>query len=293
MSERPFRLRDRLASDEPLLAVELRPPRRDLEGAAAMDAWIDVYHAMRQLGSTDTVVFLTDNAVGAREEENLGHLVRNIGAEAVRERTVPFLTLKHPLEYCLRYASRARAEHLPALVVLGGDPHDGIPRCLPHAFELRRLLRREQPGLLLGGWVNPHRDAAQQVDYLLDQLGELDFALTQIVSHHQLPAMAMLLEESDRRGLRLPLFAGVFFYRSPRRRTLDALAHFIPVPVDEIRRDFRERQLGAETIAAETVRALRGLGLTRFYLSNLETGAAARRLRAIARRAGLRDPLGG
>src|SRR5262249_20405998 len=135
------RLKDRLADASPLLAVELRPPRKDLEGVRAMEAWIDVYHAVRALSASDTLVFLTDNAVGAAEEENLNHLVTNLGEDAVRERIVPFLTLKHPLDYCRWYAGRARTAGFPGLVVLGGDAQDGIPRCLPHAFELRAIFR--------------------------------------------------------------------------------------------------------------------------------------------------------
>jgi hypothetical protein len=53
-------------------------------------------------------VFLTDSAVGAREENNLRHLVANLGDDVARDRVVPFLTAKHSLEYCLAYADRAR-----------------------------------------------------------------------------------------------------------------------------------------------------------------------------------------
>src|SRR5439155_18819428 len=93
-ARRGKRLKERLADPRPLLAVELRPPRKDLEGVRAMEAWIDVYHSVRGLAASDTVVFLTDNAVGASEEENLGHLQRNLGQEAVRDRILPILTLK-------------------------------------------------------------------------------------------------------------------------------------------------------------------------------------------------------
>ena len=31
-----------------VVAVELRPPRAELESAEGMDAWIDTYHAMRR-----------------------------------------------------------------------------------------------------------------------------------------------------------------------------------------------------------------------------------------------------
>ncbi|MCU0225813.1 MAG: hypothetical protein MUF27_17475 [Acidobacteria bacterium] len=286
----PARLKDRLADPRPLVAVELRPPRRDLDGIHAMEAWIDAYHAVQRLSESDTVVFLTDNAIGSSEEENLGHLVRNLGPAARRERIVPFLTLKHPLDYCRRYADRARRERFPGLVVLGGDTHDEIPRCLPHSWQLREALRAEQPGLLLGGWVNPYRDPKEQVALLLDQGSGLDFLLTQIVSHHALGPVAAFAEEAARRGLTLPTFAGVFFYRSARPQTLAALAQFIPVPAAGLSADFLERKMSAEEVAAATLSALAGLGFTRFYLSNLETGRAPARRHAIARRAGLAAP---
>jgi len=282
-----LRLKERLAEAAPLLAVELRPPRKDLEGVRAMDAWIDVYHSVRGLSAADTVVFLTDNAVGAEEEENVTHLVRNLGPDAVRGRIVPFLTLKHPLDYCLGYARRARSAGFPGLVVLGGDRHDGIQRCLPHAWQLREGLRREHPSLLLGGWANPYRDPAEQVDFLIDQAEGLDFILTQVVSHHRIGPVESFLNEASRRGLALPLFAGVFFYRSARRETLGWLSRFIPVPQQELEQDFRERRMTADEVAAETLRSLRRIGFTRFYLSNLETGRAVSRLATIARLAGL------
>ena len=289
---RPSRLRERLADGEPLLAVELRPPRRDLAGVHAMEAWIDVYHAVDKLSAGDTVVFLTDNAIGSNEEENLAHLVKNLGTRAVRERIVPFLTLKHPLEYCLRYGARARRENFPGLVVLGGDRHDGIPRCLPHADGLRDILRREQPGLLLGGWLNPYRDPVEQVSFLEGHGDSLDFALTQVASHHDLAPVAALVAELARRNVTLPLFAGVFYYRSARPKTLGQLARFIPVPAEGLARDFGERGLGPDAVAAATVRGLGELGLTRFYVSNLPTSRAPAALGRIAALAGIPDPLG-
>jgi hypothetical protein len=128
------------------------------------------------------------------------------------------------------------------------------------------------------------------VDFLLDHAESLDFVLTQVVSHHLADPVARFMEEAARRGLALPLFAGVFFYRSARRRTLDLLSRFIPVPRAEIERDFGERGLSAVDLAAATLRRLSQLGVNRFYLSNLETGRASRRLEVIASRAGLPSP---
>ena len=31
---------------------------------ASVDAWIDMYHSIRRLARQDTLIFLTDNAVG-------------------------------------------------------------------------------------------------------------------------------------------------------------------------------------------------------------------------------------
>ena len=127
--------------------------------AKGMDAWIDTYHAVRRLTREGTFVFLTDSAVGAEEEDNLRHLVTNLGTDVPRERIVPFLTSKHSLEYCLSYAERAHQSGFPALVVLGGDKSVGPPRSVEHAWQLRALLRSRDHTLALGGWANPHGDA--------------------------------------------------------------------------------------------------------------------------------------
>src|SRR5260370_20132478 len=107
-----------LGSGASVFGGELRPPRAELAAAEGMDAWIDTYHAVQRLTRQGTVVFLTDSAVGAREEDNLRHLVSNLGREVPRERIVPFLPSKHSLEYCLSYAVRAHRSRFPSLVVL-------------------------------------------------------------------------------------------------------------------------------------------------------------------------------
>ena len=111
-----------------------------------MDAWIDTYHAVRRLTRQGTYVFLTDSAVGAAEEDNLRHLVTNLGLDVPRERIVPFLTTKHAIEYCLSYADRAHQSGFPALVVLGGDKSVGVPRSVEHAWQLRQMLRERDHG---------------------------------------------------------------------------------------------------------------------------------------------------
>src|SRR6266699_1173667 len=124
-----------------VFAAELRPPRAELAAGEGMDAWIDTYHAVRRLTREGTYVFLTDSAVGAEEEDNLRHLVTNLGQDVPRQRIVPFLTSKHSLEFCLSYAERAHQSGFPALVVLGGDKTVGAPRVVEHAWQLRKALR--------------------------------------------------------------------------------------------------------------------------------------------------------
>ena len=46
----------RIQSAEPLISVELRPPRTDLSAAASMDIWIDMYHAIQRLTRQDALI---------------------------------------------------------------------------------------------------------------------------------------------------------------------------------------------------------------------------------------------
>jgi hypothetical protein len=258
----------RLRETRPLAAVELRPPRTGLSSADTMELWIDMYHSIQRLTRHETIIFLTDNAVGLSEEENLAHLTANLAGDVNPSRIVPFLTSKHSIEYCLMYASRAASHGFEALTVLGGDHTVGPPRCVPHARELRSLIRRRVPKLDLGGWANPHRPAAEQVDYLLDDRFEAEFYLTQVVSHHSIRAVKQFLKEARRRGVQQPGVFGVFLYRSANPVTLARLADFFPVPVAELTREF-EAGLRPEEICAKTVRALREVGADKVYLSNL------------------------
>src|SRR6187397_2467628 len=159
---RPNLLVDALRGGASLVSVELRPPRAELDAAAGMEAWIDTHHAVSGLVRDETFVFLTDSAVGAREENNLRHLVINLGTDVPRERVVPFLTTKHSMDFCLAYAERAWQQGFSSLVVLGGDRTIGPPRCVSHAWQLREAIREHVPDLTLGGWANPHADPAAQ-----------------------------------------------------------------------------------------------------------------------------------
>ena len=250
-----------------------------------MDAWIDTYHAVRSLTRSGTHVFLTDSAVGSKEEDNLRHLVINLGSDVPRSAVIPFLTCKHPLDYCLAYADRAHQHGFDALVVLGGDKNVGPPRCVEHAWQLREQIRRRVPDLSLGGWANPHGDCARQVAHLLDEQANAEFYLTQIVSHHSQSLVERFLGEGACRGLTIPGLFGLFYYRSANARTLSALSRFLPVPVEELKREFAE---GAtpEEVCARSVRALSAAGARHFYISNLPVGHASSTLRTVMALAG-------
>lgn len=282
---RPGSFLERLRADAPTTAVELRPPSPGLSHRESIDTWIDLHHTIRRLAADDASVFLTDNAVGEEEEENLRHLTTNLAGEVESSRMVPFLTCQHSLRYCLNYAQRAASAGLEALTVLGGDESVGPPRCVDHAYVLRKMIRERVPGLTLGGWANPHADPSRQVDYLLDDEFTAEFYLTQIVSHHQMDRVEAFLEEARRREVPHPAVFGVFYYRSANPDTLSRLDRFFPVPAEELTREF-ERGDGPAEICARTVRALRDAGVRHVYLSNLEMRTAPEQRRRVAGRAG-------
>lgn len=264
-----------LRSGSPVIAAELRPPRAELATGEGMDAWIDTYHTVRRLTRAGTYVFLTDSAVGAPEEDNLRHLVTNLGTDVARERIVPFLTTKHSLEYCVSYAERAQQHGFPSLVILGGDKAVGAPRVVEHAWQLRGTLRSREPHLTLGGWANPHADAERQIDFLTAANFNAEYFLTQVVSHHDQKAVEQFMAAASRRGLTLPGVFGVFYYRSANRKTLTVLRDFLPVPVDGLAEDFASGA-SPEAVCAKTIRLLRSAGVRHFYISNLPIGRAPR-----------------
>jgi hypothetical protein len=275
-----------LRSGGSVVGAELRPPRAELALHEGMDAWIDTYHAVRRLTRQGTFVFLTDSAVGSQEEDNLRHLVTNLGRDVPRERIVPFLTAKHPLDYCLSYAERARQHGFPALVVLGGDKAIGTPRAVEHAWQLRQMLRERDRTIALGGWANPNGDPDRQVDYLGAADFHAEFYLTQIISHHTLAPVARFIDAAARRGLDVPGVFGVFYYRSANARTLQVLKDFLPVPAEGLTLEFAA---GAtpEDVCARTIRAAMDAGAKHFYISNLPPARAPSVLAAILDRVGV------
>jgi 5,10-methylenetetrahydrofolate reductase len=269
-----------LRANESILSVELRPPRAELDAAAGRDAWIDTYHAVSGFVRNRTFVFLTDSAVGAREENNLRHLVINLGTDVPRSHVVPFLTTKHTMDFCLSYAERAWQEGFTSLVVLGGDRTVGPPRCVEHAWQLREAIRQHVPGLSLGGWSNPHADPIRQAGFLDDEHFGAEFFLTQVVSHHDEAKVAAFLEELSRRRLTLPGIFGVFYYRSANAKTLATLRQFLPVPAEGLTREFGAGD-SPDDICARSIRLLRAAGVRNFYVSNLPIGRARQTLSRI------------
>jgi hypothetical protein len=282
----PHTFIDALRSDTPVVAVELRPPRAELASSEGIDAWIDMYHAIRGLTRQNIRVFLTDSAVGLQEENNLRHLVANLGRDVARDRIVPFLTSKHSLEYCITYAEQAWQQEFPALVVLGGDRTIGRARCLEHAWQLRREIRSREPRLALGGWANPYDNPETQLRYLEDECFTGEFYLTQVVSHLNLAPVEAFVTEARRSGLTIPGVFGVFYYRSATRKTLQILREFLPVPVDALTAEFAAGASPVD-ICARTLRTMLDLGVRHFYISNLPLPRAAATLNAILERVGV------
>jgi hypothetical protein len=273
-------LLESLAEPGPLVSVELRPPSRKLDATEGMSAWIDLHHTIGRLTRDDLFVFLTDNAVGAAEEENLAHVGGNVGDAVDLRRIVPILTCKHTLEYCQTFAARAQSQGFESLTVLGGDVSVPPPRCVPHGRDLREILAGRLPGLTLGGWVNPHRDPDEQLGFLDAPDAYADYALSQIVSHHSLGEVNRFLEARVSRGSGKPVVFGVFFYRSRSPRTLEILSEFFPVPAEAITAEF-DAGASAEEICARSIRALRAEGAEKVYVSNLGERSAGRTLKRI------------
>ena len=279
-------LLDALRSGSTVIAAELRPPRAELTSLEGMDAWIDMYHGVRTLTRQDAPVFLTDSAVGTQEENNLRHLVNNLGRDVPRERVVPILTTKHSLDFCLSYAEQAWQHGFPALVVLGGDRSVGRARCVDHAWELRRAIRAREPKLSLGGWANPYGDAARQVEYVADEAYTAEFYLTQIVSHLDVAPVERFVNEARRRGLdHIPGVFGVFYYRSANPTTLALLSQFLPVPLESLAAEFASGATPVD-LCARTLRAMMDIGVRHFYISNLPLIGASSTLHSILERVG-------
>ena len=248
----------------------------DLPMEQSVEAWIDSNHLMRKITALRRFVFMTDGAIGRREEPNLRHVTINLGPEADRSRIVPILTTKHSLNYCLEFAERSYALGFNSLVVLGGDKADTVTRCVEHAYELRQMIRQRVPGLTLGGWASPH-GGRRQVEYIVNPNYCADFFLAQISSHYQTAALDEFIGAMTTLGVQIPAIFGVFYYRSANAKTCAMLSQFFPVPDEELRRDFNAG-VSPEEICARSIHALLRRSVKHVYVSNLPMGLAAKKL---------------
>ena len=97
------------------------------------------------------------------------------------------------------------------------------------------------------------------------------------MSHHHAAEVERLVKELERREVRTPGLFGVFFYRSAKPKTLAVLGEFLPVPAEELTREFDEGATPVD-VCARTVRALLDAGAGHFYLSNLPLASASQTL---------------
>jgi hypothetical protein len=84
----------------------------------------------------------------------------------------------------------------------------------------------------------------------------------------------------------LPGLFGVFYYRSANPRTLATLKGFLPVPAEQLTREFESGDT-ADDICARTIRKLADAGARHFYISNLPIGRATAVLTGILDKAGV------
>ena len=140
------------------------------------------------------------------------------------------------------------------------------------------------PALALGGWANPHADPAAQVGHLLDEHANAEFYLTQIVSHHSRDEVERFLAEADARGPDAARACSACSTTGRRtRRRCAALSGFLPVPVEELTREFADGRHAGGDLRALDPRA-DGRRRPAFYISNLPLGRAAATLQRIMTR---------
>ncbi len=186
-----------------------------------MDAWIDTYHAVRRLTRQGTYVFLTDSAVGAEEEDNLRHLVTNLGTRraARAHRPVPDVEAHARVLPVVRRAraserfsgaGRARRRQDGWAAAIGRARVAAARRCCDRTITRSRSAD------------GPIRTATRSGRSTISSASDFhaEFYLTQIVSHHDVASVSRFLNAAERRGLSLPGVFGVFYYRSANPKTL-------------------------------------------------------------------------
>ena len=186
----------------PVFAAELRPPRAELATREGMDAWIDTYHAVRRLTRRGTFVFLTDSAVGAQEEDNLRHLVTNLGRDVPRERdrAVPDRRSTRSTTACRTPSARGRTgfPRWSCSAATRRVGHPAVRRARLAAARAAPRARSRARARRLGQSARRCRSARST--FLTDGNFNAEFYLTQVVSHHDAGACRAFLEVTRRRG---------------------------------------------------------------------------------------------
>ena len=182
-------------------------------------------------------VFLTDSAVGSKEEDNLRHLVINLGSDVPRSKVVPFLTCKHTMDYCLAYADRAQQHGFSHSSSSAATRTSGIR----DAWSMRGSCVRPSGAISLAAPRRLGESACRRVTQVESPAGRprtAEFYLTQIVSHHSRPEVEALLERSgaprpdDSRHVRRVLLS------VGEPEDTQALRGFLPVPAEELTAEF-------------------------------------------------------
>ena len=133
-------------------------------------------------------VFLTDSAVGTEEEHNLRHLSPTLAATCrATRRAVPD---DQALARLLPVVRRAGVAARVSVARRARRRQDGRPpRCVEHAWELRRLIREREPRSRSAD--GPTRTPSERAGRFPARLAlHAEFYLTQIVSHHECRAGA-------------------------------------------------------------------------------------------------------
>ena len=187
-------------------------------------------------GQSSHSVFLTDSAVGTPEENNLRHLIANLGRELPRDLVMPFLTSKHPLDFCLSYAEQAWQQGFSRSSSLAATS----PSAAHDAWSTRGICgadSRARTRSLARGWANPHASASKQVDFLLDERFCAEFYLTQVVSHLDLEPVKRFLDEVERRHVPMPECSASSITAARVQDVGDA-EPFMPVPIEGLVDEF-------------------------------------------------------
>ena len=190
-------------------------------------------------------------------------------AMSIRVTIVPFLTSKHSIEYCLMHASRAASHGFEALTVLGGDHTAGPPRCVPHARELRALIRQRVPRPRPRRLGQPSSAGNEQVDYLLDD----DSKPSSISPRSCLTTASVRWSGFSRRPAggvcRIQGSSGCFFTGAPLPATLAQAGRLLPGAGRRTDPRIRSRHDARGDLRQLGPRCLSEVGADKVYLSNL------------------------